>query len=54
MTRLARLVGNNILFRFLTGMASSGLMNFFTNFKLPLSENTGNFLIMVNLKLYLR
>ena len=29
-------------------MDSWGLMNFFTNFKLPLSENTGNFLIMIS------
>ena len=46
-TDLTRFVGNSILFRFFTGMDSGGLLNFFTNFKLLLSKNTGKFLIMI-------
>ena len=46
-TGLARFVGNSILFRILTGMDSWGMLNFFTNFRLPHSKNTGNIIIMI-------
>ena len=46
-TGLIKFVGNNILFRFFTEMDSGGLLNFFKNFKLLPSKNTGKFLIMI-------
>ena len=46
-TGLARFVGNNILFRFLTRMISWEVLNFFANLRLPLSKNSDNFLIII-------
>ena len=46
-TGLIRFVGDNILFRFFTGMDSGGLLNFFTSFKFLISKNTGKYLIMI-------
>ena len=42
-----RFLGNKILFRFLTGLDSWGLLNLFASFRLFLSKNTGKFLITI-------
>ena len=46
-TGLIRFLGNNILFRFFTGMDFGGLLKFITNFKLLLVRNIGKLLITI-------